>query len=437
MSSILLSLCFILVSMVCSLALSVILVSMVSSLAFSVGDRSKCVFVMCVASALLMHVLFRYSLFSLVASLGTLSSVYYLLNLEAKKGRPSRSKKEETQNLASAEECQQHARGSFLLDTGNKKLRKSIVNARMNLDKMKDGSSCKLGKKLIAKRKESLGPNVSCFYADEGGLVITRGEGSYLIDPDGNRYLDCCNNVAAVGHSHPKVVDAGINALSKIQTNSRFLHPSHQRYIDKLLMTFPSELDTVYLVNSGSEANDLALRIAKAHAEMKGIASKPNDVICLDSAYHGTTQSLVDISPYKWHQSVDGKEYKGMHTHVATLPDSFRGKYRGWSKETGLAYAKEVKDIVEHNGGVGVFIVESVVGCGGQVCLPPGYLSACHDVVRDHGGVLIVDEIQTGFARSGEKFWHFQTFGVVPDIVTFGKPCGNGTYGYCVNTKII
>ena len=167
--------------------------------------------------------------------------------------------------------------------------------------------SDKLGSQLLLERQKHLGPNVSCFYADKGGLIITRGKGCYLIDIDGNEYLDCCNNVACVGHAEHRVVNAGMKELQNIQTNGRFLHPAQQRYIKKLLATFPTELNTIYLVNSGSEANDLALRIAKAHAEKKGVASRPDDVICLDSAYHGHTEALIGISPYKWYQSIDGK----------------------------------------------------------------------------------------------------------------------------------
>ncbi len=331
-----------------------------------------------------------------------------------------------------------HGQGSFLLCNEKKEehdkdersqILKSIIETKkqQNIQSNEDRAAYEIGKQIIARRNESLGPNVSAFYADEGGLVVTRGEGCYLLDPNNNKYLDCCNNVAAVGHSHPRVVEAGISSLSSIQTNSRFLHPAHQRYIDKLLQTFPSELNTVYLVNSGSEANDLALRIARAHADIKGVASKPHDVICLDSAYHGHTQSLVEISPYKWYQATDGKRYQGEHTHVASLPDSFRGKHRGFTEETGLAYARDVQDIVRDNHGIGTFIAESVVGCGGQVELPPTYLKRCYDVVREYGGVTIADEVQTGFGRSGEAFWYFQTYGVIPDIVTFGKPVAVST----------
>ena len=281
---------------------------------------------------------------------------------------------------------------------------------------------------LLSTRIRQTAPNVSVFYKKEGGLVITSGEGIHMIDEHGKLYLDCCNNVACVGHSHPVVVKAGCDELGRIQTNGRFLHPTQQRYLTKLLATFPSELNTVYLVNSGSEANDLALRIAQQHTT----AAKKNDVIVLDHAYHGHTASLIGISPYKWYQAVDGVDRKPVTTHVASCPDSFRGKFRvggleSYSmEEVAALYAQEIETISENNGGVGTFIAESVVGCGGQIILPDGYLKKCYESVRSRGGVCIADEVQTGFGRAGSSFWAFQEHGVVPDIVTLGKPMGNG-----------
>lgn len=284
-------------------------------------------------------------------------------------------------------------------------------------------------KDLLVTRIGQTGSNVSVFYKKEGGLVITKGDGIYMIDENGQRYLDCCNNVACVGHSHPAVVKAGCDELGRIQTNGRFLHPTQQRYLTKLLATFPSELDTVFLVNSGSEANDLALRIAQQH----NTAKRKNDVIVLDHAYHGHTGSLIGISPYKWYQAVDGVNRQPETTHLASCPDSFRGKYRmgsgpgsASSEEVGALYAEEIIAIVQKTGGVGTFIAESVVGCGGQIILPDGYLRRCYEAVRAAGGVCIADEVQTGFARAGSSFWAFQEHGVVPDIVTLGKPMGNG-----------
>lgn len=279
-----------------------------------------------------------------------------------------------------------------------------------------------IGRELIALREKQMGPNVSVFYKEDGGLVVEKGRGVYLIDADDRKHLDCCNNVACVGHSHPKVVKAGKRALSSIQTNSRFLHPVQQRYLTKLLRTFPPELNTVYFVNSGSEANDLALRMAKAHTR----AANPDDAICLGYAYHGTTQACTDVSPYKWSQATDGENYQPSTTHVVSIPCTYRGKHRGFTAESGRAYAQEVKDICNSTGGVGAFIAESIQGCAGQIVLPPEYLQRCYEAVRWCGGVCIADEVQTGFARSGEHFWAFQAYGVVPDIVTIGKPMGNG-----------
>eukprot|EP01035_Chromulina_nebulosa_P019952 gene19952-25919_t len=308
-------------------------------------------------------------------------------------------------------------KGSFLLKSTDKQSDASLL-----LGTPKETNAYRIGKELIKQRESQLGPNVSIFYRDDGGLVVTEGKGCYMYDIDNNKYLDCCNNVACVGHSHPVVVQAGCNELAKIQTNGRFLNPVQQRYLSKFLSTFPPELNTVYFVNSGSEANDLALRIARSHTKAKN----PQDVICLDYAYHGHTQSLVDISPYKWAQAVDGKNYQPSTTHVISCPDSYRGKYRGFNDETGSLYANEVKDLIDRVGGIGTFIAESIVGCGGQIVLPPTYLSKVYDIMHQNGGVCIADEVQTGFARAGTHFWTFQTYGVIPDIVTCGKPMGNG-----------
>ncbi len=304
-------------------------------------------------------------------------------------------------------------KGSFLLKTPKASSEAAVCHNAQSKLALND----KIGKSLIEVRDKQLGPNVSVFYKQDGGLVVVRGEGVHMIDIDGNKHLDCCNNVACCGHAHPRVVAAGRQELGNIQTNGRFLNPIQQRYLSKLLSTFPPELNTVYLVNSGTEANDLALRIARAHSKAKN----KTDVVVLDYAYHGHSQAIVDISPYKWAQAIDGKNYKPNTTHVVSCPDSFRGKYRGFNKETGLKYAKEVEDLINKKGGMGVFIAESIVGCGGQIVPPPGYLEKVYETVRKHGGVVIADEVQTGFARTGTHFWMFQRHEVVPDIVTCGK----------------
>ena len=326
---------------------------------------------------------------------------------------------------------------------------------------------------LLKLRRQQIGPNVSVFYEKKGGLVITKGKGVFMMDNNGNRYLDCCNNVACVGHSHPTVVEAGCNELARIQTNSRFLHPVQQRYISKLLATFPPELNTIYLVNSGSEANDLAIRIAFQANK----ATNKSDIICIDHAYHGHTAALIGISPYKWYQATDGVNRQPTSTHLVSCPDTFRGKYRlrknlsklqtksaksdkvgtdnenntllnneqegisdyetnsTWkdvvengnsNEDLGIEkisqlYAQEVVDVVTRFNGIGTFIAESIISCGGQIIPPPGYLQSCYQVVRKYGGICIADEVQTGFGRFGSHFWGFQAHGVIPDIVTIGE----------------
>lgn len=335
--------------------------------------------------------------------------------------------------LRSYARARSQKKGSFLLCSGEVSEAAKVISSMKETTKGKGGASGgndRVGRELIRKRDEQMGPNVSVFYRQDGGLVVTSGRGSYMKDVDGNMHLDCCNNVAACGHAHPAVVAAGCAELHQIQTNGRFLHPIRQRFLTKFLATFPPELNTVYLVNSGSEANDLALRISRMHALRQGLAAEPDSVIVLDSAYHGHTQSLVDISPYKWAQATDGRNYQPSSTYVAPAPDTFRGKHRaakvGGVEAAAKLYSRDVEGIVGHAGGVGTFIAESILGCGGQVVMPPGYLSAVYAAVRAKGGVCIADEVQTGFARAGTHFWAFQAYGVVPDIVTCGKPMGNG-----------
>jgi len=316
-------------------------------------------------------------------------------------------------------------KGSFLLSSNPTDVKVAAVIDGVKRKNDKGGKNDEVGKDLIKLHNKHMGPNVAVFYKQDGGLVIEKGQGVHMVDIDGNLHLDCCNNVASVGHAHPSVVAAGNKALSAIQTNGRFLHRVRQQYVSKILTTLPPDLDTIYFVNSGSEANDLALRIAREATT----SVNPKDVLILDSAYHGHTQSLVDISPYKWYQAVDGKNYKPNTTHVAALPDAFRGKYRcegEATEEIGALYAKDVATMVDNIGGVGTFIAESIVGCGGQVVPPPTYLKRVYETVRKYGGICIADEVQTGFARPGTNFWMFQDHSVVPDIVTCGKPMGNG-----------
>jgi 4-aminobutyrate aminotransferase-like enzyme/Ser/Thr protein kinase RdoA (MazF antagonist) len=269
---------------------------------------------------------------------------------------------------------------------------------------------------LLTARQRHLGSSLSVSY--ESPLHIVSASRQNLFDDGGQRYLDCVNNVAHVGHSHPRVVRAGTEQMAILNTNTRYLHEHLIEYGERLIATLPDPLRVVYLVNSGSEANELALRLARAHTNR-------TDVIVIDCAYHGNTTAMIDLSPYKF----DGPGGHGCPLWVqkVPLPDVYRGKYRG--DDAGTLYAREVSraaGLTENNGGVAAFFCESAVSCGGQIILPPEYLREAYTAVRAAGGVCVADEVQTGFGRAGTHFWMFETQDVVPDIVTLGKPIGNG-----------
>ena len=269
----------------------------------------------------------------------------------------------------------------------------------------------------LAYRREHLGKSLSLSYSEP--LKIVRGDGAYLIDHMGRRFLDTVNNVAHVGHEHPRVVRAGQEQMAVLNTNTRYLHDNINAFARELLSTFPDELSVVHLVNSGSEANELALRMAQTCTGQK-------DMIAVEVGYHGNTTGCVSISSYKF----DGKGGSGApkHTHIVPLPDRFRGLYRG--EETGPRYAAHIQEQIDHIYALGrkpaAFICESIISCGGQIELPDHYLELAYDMVREAGGICIADEVQVGCGRVGKQFWGFQLHGVIPDIVTIGKPIGNG-----------
>ncbi|XP_066576343.1 ethanolamine-phosphate phospho-lyase [Amia ocellicauda] len=282
----------------------------------------------------------------------------------------------------------------------------------------------------IELRKKHIGPSCKVFFSHDP-IKIVRAKGQYMYDERGEKYLDCINNVAHVGHSHPDVVKAGSKQMELLNTNSRFLHDNLVQYAQRLVATLPDKLSVCYFVNSGSEANDLALRLAWQYTGHK-------DIITLDNAYHGHVSSLISISPYKFHQQKDDENND--FVHVAPSPDIYRGKYREDHLDPATAYADDVKDIIEladrkgHK--IAAFIAESLQSCGGQVIPPAGYFQKVAEYVRRAGGVFIADEVQVGFGRIGKHFWAFQLQGkdFTPDIVTMGKPIGNGHPMSCVVT---
>ena len=272
---------------------------------------------------------------------------------------------------------------------------------------------------LLHARAAHVGGNLSLSY--RAPIRVVRGWMQYLYDDEGRRYVDAYNNVPHVGHCHPRVVEAGARQMRVLNTNTRYLNALLTDYAARLLETLPRELEVCYFLNSASEANEMALRLARATTGWR-------DMIVLEAAYHGNTTSLIDISPYK-HAGPGGTGAPDW-VHVAPMPDVYRGAYKRNDPQAGARYAAHVADIVhrvEASGRrIAGFIAETCPSVGGQIIPPPGYLENVYGAVRAAGGVCIADEVQTGLGRMGTSFWAFEDQHVVPDIVVMGKPLGNG-----------
>jgi 4-aminobutyrate aminotransferase-like enzyme len=238
----------------------------------------------------------------------------------------------------------------------------------------------------------------------------------YMYDEEGNTFLDAYNNIPHVGHSHPKVVAAGQAQMQQLNTNTRYLYDGLPNYAEKLLAKFPTTLNRVFFVNSGSAASDLAIRMAQMH-------TKKTNIMVMEHGYHGNTQTSIDISDYKFSNA----KGHGQQDYIlkAKLPNAYRSDDD--QEKVGIGYARAaIKQLKAHNTSVAAFISEPIVGCGGQVPLAPEYLKSLYPAIRKQGGVCISDEVQTGFGRLGSYFWGYELHGVVPDIVILGKPMGNG-----------
>jgi 4-aminobutyrate aminotransferase-like enzyme len=251
---------------------------------------------------------------------------------------------------------------------------------------------------------------------------MERGAFQYMFDRKGNTYLDCVNNIMHVGHCHPRVVEAGQQQMAKLNTNTRYLYDALSQYAEKLLGKFPTTLNKIFFVNSGSAASDLAIRLARNY-------TNKNELIVLDYGYHGNTTVGIEISPYKF----KGRGGKGPapHIHIAELP--------GYGLTSGYP-EKDLYDTIDRflEYPIAAFIGEPIVGCGGQVMLSEKYVRTIYDKVRKNGGVCIADEVQTGFGRVGSYFWAYELYHVTPDIVVLGKPMGNGhPIGAVVTTDAI
>lgn len=272
---------------------------------------------------------------------------------------------------------------------------------------------------LLANRKQYVGRNLSISYNKP--LKIVQGALQYLYDDKGDTYIDCVNNVSHVGHCHPVVVRAMQRQIATLNTNTRYLHDDLVDFARAITATLPSKLKVCYFTNSGSEANDLAIRMSRHFTKQK-------DVIVLDHAYHGTSTVAIEMSPYKF----DGKGGSGQqpYIHKAISPDLYRGPFQYGDPEAGKKYAADVQAITARlqaqGTGIAAFICETLLGVGGQIPLPDNYLREVYAHVRNAGGLCIADEVQVGFGRVGSAFWGFQLQNVEPDIVVLGKPIGNG-----------
>ena len=288
-----------------------------------------------------------------------------------------------------------------------------------------------LPKAVIAtSRAAHIGGNLSISYGAQP-LNIVRGAGQYLYDEHAHRYIDGYNNVAHVGHGHPRVVRAVSAQLALLNTNTRYLQEQLTAYAEQLTALFPAPLTVCYFTASGSEANEIALRLARAHTGAR-------DLIVMDSAYHGHTTTLIDISPYK-HAGPGGQGAPDW-VHTSPIPDVYRN--RDVTGDAGTWFADRVGDVVErvHAGGRGLsgYIAETCPSVAGQIMLPDGFLARTYAKVRAAGGVCIADEVQTGFGRVGTHFWAFEAHEVVPDIVVLGKPIANGyPMGAVITTRAI
>lgn len=265
---------------------------------------------------------------------------------------------------------------------------------------------------LIKRRMAAMGPAYRLFY--EEPLHIVRGDGVWLWDKHGEKYLDAYNNVASVGHSHPKVVEAITRQIGVLNTHTRYLHDHVVDYAERLLSTMPGALGHVMFTCTGSEANDIALRIARSFTRRQGI-------IVTRLAYHGVTEAVTELSP-----SLGEFAPRGARVRLIDAPNTrnVRAESQGTRFATDLAQA--IAEMRADGIEPAALIVDTVFSSDGLYPDPAGFLKPAVDLIRAEGGIFIADEVQAGFARTGDAFWGFQRHGLVPDMVTMGKPMGNG-----------
>jgi 4-aminobutyrate aminotransferase-like enzyme len=265
---------------------------------------------------------------------------------------------------------------------------------------------------LIERRQKLLGPAYRLFYANP--VHVVRGEGVWLYDPDGNAYLDVYNNVASVGHCHPHVVAALSRQAATLNTHTRYINDVILDYAEKLLGYFPPELSHVMFTCTGSEANDLAYRVARSYTGGAGF-------IVTQLAYHGVTVAISEMSP-----SLGNGIKLGPNVRTVPAPDL----YHADGQDVGEAFAAAVRAAIAEMQEAGIkpaaLLVDTIFSSDGVFADPPGFLAPAVAAIREAGGLFIADEVQPGFGRTGEGMWGFQRHGILPDLVTMGKPMGNG-----------
>ncbi|MHA3060129.1 aspartate aminotransferase family protein [Acinetobacter sp. ANC 4636] len=267
-------------------------------------------------------------------------------------------------------------------------------------------------RKLTDKRSKILGDSYRLFYRNPVHLV--RGEGQYLWDAAGNQYLDVYNNVASIGHCHPAVIEAVNAQMKMLNTHTRYLHENILDYTEELLKTVPSEVDRAMYMCTGSEANDLAIRIAREYSGGTGI-------IVSQEAYHGTSSLTSGCSPaLGTGQALDAT------TRLVPAPDHYRIQTEDLGGWFAAQIQQQIDDMKAHGIKFAGFLADSIFSSDGVMPNPVGFLKKAVDVVHTNGGIFIADEVQPGFARTGDAFWGFARHGIVPDVITTGKPMGNG-----------
>ncbi|MDA7965509.1 aminotransferase class III-fold pyridoxal phosphate-dependent enzyme [Ruegeria sp.] len=284
---------------------------------------------------------------------------------------------------------------------------------------------------VLQGRRDHFGGNLSLTYDDP--VMLVRGWKHHLFDEWGRPYLDAYNNVPHVGHAHPRIQAVAADQLKRMNSNTRYLHPAQTTFADKVLSKLPDHFEVCFFVNSGTEANELALRLARAHTGAKGIVTP-------DHGYHGNTNAAVAISAYKFNKP--GGVGQADWVELVEVADDYRGSYRRDDAERATKFANFVDPAIaalrDKGQGVAGFIAETFPSVGGQIIPPKGYLPAVYEKIRAAGGVCIADEVQTGLGRLGEYYFGFEHQGALPDIVVMGKPIGNGhPLGVLATTRAI